>query len=183
MLLVGQQSHTRLQNTVVAHKTPIKSLVAVPETGRIFTTAMDSSVTLWKVNGSSVEPEFHFPGHERNVLCSDRNYDASRFCTGGWDKTVKVWLAKKTIDPEKKRRKTEVPSQEPILSLEGHAQAVTGVSWFTPDQICSSSDDKTLKIWDLETQTIKTTLHAAKVPLSLDYCKENGLFLTGTVIR
>jgi len=44
-------------------------------------------------------------------------------------------------------------------TLEGHTQGISDISWSSDSRyICSASDDKTIKIWDMSTGEMLKTL-------------------------
>lgn len=48
--------------------------------------------------------------------------------------------------------------QTPLLTLKGHKEAVSGIQWTEEGNICTSSWDHTLKIWDAEMGGMKNEI-------------------------
>ncbi len=76
--------------------------------------------------------------HKQPIMCLQ--YDGYfNLVTGSYDKVVKVWDMRKTVQP---------------LVLEGHSDAVFNVS-FDDRRVISGSADKSVKVWNFR-ETITT---------------------------
>ena len=52
----------------------------------------------------------------------------------------------------------QVQTRVPILTLSGHTEAVSGVTWLGEQEVCTASWDHTLRLWDLEKAEQKASM-------------------------
>jgi WD40 repeat protein len=85
-----------------------------------------------------------FEGHSSGVLALDNDGKDTRVLSGSRDRTAILWDAR---------------SQRPLLRLEGHSKAVTGVGLATARRAVTISWDSTLILWNLESGGPVLRLH------------------------
>ncbi|KAJ6625037.1 Ribosome biogenesis protein WDR12 like, partial [Pseudolycoriella hygida] len=90
-----------------------------------------------------------------------------------------IKLTDNNEDSSQKRSNT-AQSRTPILTLEGHREAVSGIDWISNDSILTSSWDHTLKIWDLEISGVTTELSGNKSFFDVSYSQLNRLIITAS---
>jgi len=142
---------------------------------------------------SCAAPAFLYTGHEAAVQSVAAHPHSGRFCSGSWDKTIKVWEAPNSdqlleiistfrasggasAEGEMKKggnKKAKVEAGEgvaagvkergPVCTFIGHTHAVTGVDWGRDGDVVSCSMDHTVRAWDFETQQCTTNLSAGHV--------------------
>lgn len=164
-------------------------------------TSIDETCKIWKwiTNEKDLNLLYTCKGHIRSVECLDIYED--KFVTGSNDNMLKIWFmsnetfTKHTNNGEsranKKIKNIESSIKYPYTTLAGHNEGITDVCWLVnqnedeqikdqniPD-IASSSLDNTIKIWDLKTFELKSTLPAPKAILSIDYSSKTGLIIAG----
>jgi WD40 repeat protein len=110
---------------------------------RIITGSQDKTALVWDVE--SRKPILKLEGHTAAVTSVAFSPDGTRLVTGSQDSTAKLWDA--FVDPDLFARGQQQKAKE-ILSLPGHTQEVTSVS-FSPDglNLLTASRDGKAIIW------------------------------------
>lgn len=140
-------------NTIAeAHTDWIRCIAPSPDGQYILTAGSDQLAKLRNLTSNAV---VDLRGHEHVIECvafapsSSSKYLPKQhkqyLATGSRDKSIKIWSATGTC----------------IMTLEGHGNWVRGLS-FHPDgkYLLSVSDDKTMKVWDLEQSRCARTIDA-----------------------
>ncbi len=124
---------------------------------------IEIGIQLWDNTGSCIRK--YLNSSNDMIVCF--NLDGSRFLSGSYDKTVKLW---------------ETESESSIYTFEGHEDWITSVCFSPDDNLAlSGSRDKTIKLWDINTgQCIFTfTGHEGDVN-SVCFCPNGYEIISGS---
>ncbi|CAH2353321.1 coatomer subunit beta' [[Candida] railenensis] len=141
-----------------AHPDYVRDIAVHPSKPYVLTCSDDLTIKLWNWE-QNWKLEQVFEGHQHFVMAVNFNpKDPSTFASACLDRTVKVW---------------SLGSSQPNFSLVAHDSR--GVNWvdYYPQAdkpyLISTSDDKTIKVWDYQTKSCVATLegHLANVSFAI----------------
>lgn len=117
--------------------TDIVDTIAVSPDGKLIASGSggtaDKSVRLWNPDdGKEVKNLGTHNGTVHSVAFSP---DGKLLASGGADNIIKIW---------------DVPGQKELMQLKGHELGVTGVVFVSDRMLVSISQDRTLRVWDLD---------------------------------
>lgn len=146
---------TRASSTLEGHSEAILQCTFSPDGTRMASASGDTTVRLWDLTTET--PEATCKGHSGWVLFVSFSPDGELLASGGMDNNILIWDAK---SGEQKGR-----------PLKGHKNFITSLAWepfihMTPERrLCSSSKDKTVRIWAAANGSLLRTLgcHTASV--------------------
>lgn len=180
--------------TVPAHTAAIKAvqwvrgdaMLHTKSEHHFLTASYDETVMVWKWESKSnqIDHIYTLMGHSRSVDCVDVNNDL--VATGSYDHLLKIWSLS---DSEDARSETKNKLRSPILTLEGHKEAITGCAWMidfdaeSPSIVATASTDNIIKLWDIELAQSKQSLTSSKAFTDIDYSKLNHLLLSSSCDR
>lgn len=178
--------------TVPGHDAPVKAVSWISldaSTGVFASASQDQSAMIWEWNiaANTVECVFVCKGHERGIDSLSVNPAGLLMATGSWDTMLKVWSAATHDEQDdgvasKRPRSsdTNAKTRTPIMTLQGHREAISGVQWMADDMVLTSSWDHTLKIWDLSLEGVKSEISGNKSFFDVSYSPLNGLIITSS---
>jgi len=124
----------------------------------------DNTIILWDIENNRKEPIHIFKGHTDTVISVCFSPCGKYICSGSDDKTIKLWDIKPGelrlstegyIDESGERRQSADTNiyKECIYTFKGHTGCLNCIC-FSPcgKFICSGSDDKSIKIWNIDSR-------------------------------
>ncbi|KAL5006229.1 hypothetical protein ScPMuIL_015035 [Solemya velum] len=186
--------------TIPGHSAPVKTVAWISHEKnevRFISGSHDQTVLIWQWNTDSNEVDCMYScrGHAGSVDSVAVDSTGTKFCSGSWDKMLKLWVTEITPDkkePEdegekpQKRKKTsgqKVQTRVPLLTLSGHSEGISAVQWTDLSEVCTASWDHTIKLWDMEQATEKKTLQGSKVFFDISYSPLNHTLVSASADR
>jgi len=121
------------EKKLLGHEGGVCSLVTLPNNRLASGCLTDPVIRIWDINTSKCLASL--PGHPSGVACMVVTPDGKRLITGGYDFAVRVWnLTKYSLEKE----------------FMGHTAIVRSVCLTHDGDILSCSDDKTMRLWNME---------------------------------
>lgn len=175
--------------TISGHEAPVKAVTWVSldaSTGVFVSSSQDQTAMIWEwnISANTVDCVYACKGHERGVDAVAINPAGQLMATGSWDTMLKVWSAGTHEEQDgvvsKRARSDTARTRTPMMTLQGHREAISGVQWMANDLVLTSSWDHTLKIWDLSLEGVKSEISGNKSFFGVSYSPLNGLIITSS---
>lgn len=146
------KDHTLLyQNQIVT------CVVSTSDCKWIISGHWDSSIILWNALDKTID--YKFNGHTDSVTSLALNLEETQIFSCSLDISIKVW---------------SFATRNLLFTLLGHTAAVSHISLAHNDLLVSSSDDNTIRVWDLPSKTSKIIPAESVTCLKIT---ENGKYL------
>jgi WD40 repeat protein len=144
-------SNGLLINTINAHVAGVTALAFSPNGQFVASGGGDSRVRLWNAQTGNLEQNFE--GHTTAITCLAFSTDGDMIASGSGsygnvgdvsDNNIRIWDAHNGIL---------------LKTLRGHSEQLASIAFNeTGDRLASSSTDKTLKIWSIESGRLLRTI-------------------------
>lgn len=176
--------------TLTGHNAPVKGVawISLNEevgTGVFASGSKDQTIMIWEwdMAKNTAGCIYTCKGHERAVECIAISPDGKQLASGSWDNLLKIWSASTLADVEasnKKARSEEANIRTPLLTLEGHREALSSIQWIDNATVLTSSWDHTMKIWDLSMRAIKNEIPGNKSFFDASYSNLNKMIIAAS---
>ena len=202
--LVQSVNWVREQNRLQGHTGSVQSVSFSPDGKILATGSFDSTVRLWRRDGSLLKI---LKGHKQAVTSVRFSPDGKTIASGSQDGTVRLWdsngnfirliqahknwVMSVSFSPDGKTIATASDDKtvklwqldgQLISTLNKHQDDVRQVS-FSPkgDQIITGSNDRTVKLWSLDGKLLKTLNNHTDVVSAADFSPDGRFFATGSL--
>ncbi len=154
-------SGVREYNRLEGHMSGVNSATFSPDRSLIASASADTTIKLWRLDGSLVKTLL---GHKDVVNSVSFSPDGQIVASASQDKTVKLWSREGQL----------------LTTLLGHQSVVNSVS-FSPDGlVASASSDKTVKLWSRDNQLLKTLQGHNGAVLSVTWSPDGQTIASGS---
>ncbi|XP_019181280.1 PREDICTED: ribosome biogenesis protein WDR12 homolog isoform X1 [Ipomoea nil] len=163
----------------------------------VATASKDRTVRFWKIDADEIleQPKRIraykiLRGHNASVQSIAAQPSGEMVCSGSWDCTINLWQANdsdavsETVSIKKRKKgKKEEKDDDPqtegeaVSTLIGHTQCVSSVVWPKNDTIYSSSWDRSIRSWDVETGKDIVNMFSGKAINCLDVGGESSALI------
>jgi len=141
---------------IEGHEEAISGLAEL-RSGLLVSGSYDGTIRLYDIANSKCTRVLE--GHDAAVYCVKPLSDG-RLASGSDDGTVRIW-GKGYLNAGRTRE----GDKEDVMVLKGHEAAVTSIAELEGGMLATSSDDRTVRLWDLKSGKMKKKLTEREEPV------------------
>ncbi|XP_059472358.1 ribosome biogenesis protein WDR12 homolog isoform X2 [Neocloeon triangulifer] len=175
--------------TIPGHTGAVKAVAWVETADKIcsfVSASQDQTAMIWQWNqtSNSVECVHVLRGHDRGLECLAVDPTRTYIATAGWDKVIHLWSTVEGLsEGESFPKKIKFDSKSPLMSFQGHKEAISAVQWSEEGEMISASWDHTIKTWDAELGGIKVEIVGNKSFFDLSWSPLTRTAITASADR
>eukprot|EP01100_Stratorugosa_tubuloviscum_P005573 TRINITY_DN247_c1_g1_i2.p1 TRINITY_DN247_c1_g1~~TRINITY_DN247_c1_g1_i2.p1 ORF type:complete len:473 (+),score=200.67 TRINITY_DN247_c1_g1_i2:68-1420(+) len=175
----------------IAHEEPIITFKVISKDlnnnqFQLITGAKEAVIKLFNVNltDSSSKLEKIFIGNQDSTSCLSISPSKSRFAAGGWDNHIRFWSLNDNTNQTSNSKRTRTNNKQATQITEehvikAHSQSVSSLKWIEESKIISTSNDQTIRVWDIESSIPVATYNSTKAIICSDVSFDQNLIATG----
>lgn len=163
----------KLVKKIEAHKGPLNAIYALDGLSGFVTGGKDGQVILWSEEFGSILKKFNLSNKDSNLVLLEDNPSIKSICLG----------FKKILVGTKNSEIIEIDKGGNMnVLIQGHAEGeLWGLSCHPrKPEFCTTSDDKTVRIWDMNTFKLKLSKKLTDLGRSCEYSPDGSLIAVGT---
>lgn len=152
----------KLIQTISGHGEPVKAVSFSPDGKLIASASSDKTIRIWQLKSH--------PSAVNHVQDVKFSADSKFFISGGWDGKLTIWRREQNLNASQ------------LITFKAHPEMINAVS-ISPDgkNLATASVDKTIKIWNWQTQKLVQTLtgHQDRIT-SISFSPDNQTIASGS---
>ncbi len=135
-----------------------------PDGKWIVTTSADKTIKLWDANNG--REVIALKGHQGAVVSANFSENSKMLVTASIDQTAKVW---------------DIPSGKLIATLDDHKDAVLEAKFKGDSLVVTTSQDKTIKLWNSTGKLLTTLVGHTGTVLSANFSHSGNFLITNSL--